>query len=266
MRILSLLFLVLVASTPGVMAAESLQSKASVTISDLSHGREHVVSIFSGPDGLLGAVIEGDDKRRDIAWLSPNGQALLAGSLMGPHGEDLTRQAKIAQGLVLSPKMALEEIINKNGRGSIMAGTRGPVLTIFFDPNCIFCHLLYGKLVPLIQAGQVRVRFVIVGTLKASSTPRGAAILGDPNPAMALDSNERSFDGHREEGGFPVPSKNSASMIQAVEANNNLFQVAGLTGTPSTIYCNTKGQVEVLSGTPSNINQFVASAGLAPCP
>lgn len=235
-----------------------LQARVAQLVSSASRGQQHVVRVFPGPDGLLGAVIENAGKQRNIAWLSPNGAVLIDGSLLDGHGKDLDREAKIQQGLILSPEETLTQALEP-ARHGFLVGTAGPVLTVFFDPNCVYCHQVYGALSPAIAGGRLRVRFVIVGTLKDSSTPRAASLLSAADPAQALARNELHFDMANEEGGFPVDPKVSASMVSAVQANNALFTQAGMDGTPTSLYCDKATHtVHLQVGVPSDIDTFVS--------
>ncbi|MEY2152298.1 thioredoxin fold domain-containing protein [Rhodanobacter sp. 115] len=233
-------------------------------MTSLSHGQQHVVRVFAGPDGLLGAVIEDAAKHRDIAWLTPHAEAVLAGPLLAEHGRDLGREAKISEGIILSPAAALKEAVDP-ARRSFVVGSRGPLLTVFFDANCIYCHVLYGQLTPLIAAGDVRVRFVVVGTFKASSTPRGAAILAAAQPAKALMENERDYHAANEEGGFPVPRRIDHALAEVVTSNSALFANAGMQGTPSILYCNRQGRVALEPGMPNDLKAFIAGVSSKPC-
>lgn len=241
--------------------AAALRVRAGLLITTLSHGQERVVRVFAGPDGLLGAVIENTANEQDIAWMTPHADALLAGSLWGLRGEELTRVARLQQGLLLTPKAVLSQAMEPARPGVFVVGTGGPVITVFFDPNCIYCHQLYGALAPEIAAGHLRVRFVIVGTFKASSTPRAASLLAAADPVQALALNESQYDTAKEEGGFPIATTIPAPLTAAVQANSTLFGKAGFNGTPVILYCNKAGAVQANPGVPSDLNKFLSSTG-----
>ncbi|MGH8307844.1 MAG: thioredoxin fold domain-containing protein [Gammaproteobacteria bacterium] len=237
-------------------------AQANSAVASASHGRAHVLKVFPGPDGLIGAVIEGPSKTLGIAWLTPHGNAVLSGDmLIGPGGTDLNKEAMFSQGLLLRPAPALEQAAAPAARG-ILVGTTGPRITVFFDPNCIYCHRLYLDLAPQVAAGKVRVRYVIVGVLKESSLPRAASILAAKHPVQALNLDEADFDVKTEEGGYPVASALDPALKRGVEANNRLFSRAGFDGTPTILYCaKATKDVQVLTGIPTDIMTFVASAG-----
>lgn len=248
-----------------VPSAQRVSTPAVTRMVDrLSHGREHVVKVFNGPDGLLGAVVANAADQRQIAWLSPHAKVLMTGTLLSATGTDLTQQAKIQQGLVLSPTAALVQA-TLPARHSILVGTGGPLITAFIDPNCIYCHHLYEALAPLIAAGRVRVRYVVVGTLKASSVPRAASILGASDPARALARNEAAYDAESEEGGYPIAPTIDPSLVSAVTGNNRLFASAGMTGTPEILYCpRASRDVALEPGLPVDLGTFLSGAGICP--
>lgn len=250
---------------PAPDLLQSMRAPADLLVSTLTHGQDRVTRLFAGPDGLLGAVVEDAALKQDIIWLTPHASVVLAGPLLDAQGNDLTRQAKINMGLLLSPAATLKEAADA-ARHSLMVGTAGPTLTVFFDPNCTYCHQLYGQLAPVVAAEHVRVRYVVVGTLKVSSVPRAASLLAAADSAKALASNEKNYDAAHEEGGFPIDAKVDPALTKVVTANNALFQKAGMTGTPTILYCDKATRaVQQISGVPVNLTTFLAGVDDSAC-
>ncbi len=86
----------------------------------------------------------------------------------------------------------------------IAEGKQGPVVYLFLDPNCPYCHKLYDQLQEKVAKGKLRLRVVVVGFLSPSSHAKAAAILSAADPRAALAKNESGFairDG-RPEGGI----------------------------------------------------------------
>jgi thiol:disulfide interchange protein DsbG len=236
-------------------------AQANSVIASASHGQAHVLQVFRGPDGLIGTVIQGPSKTPGIAWLTPHGNAVVSGSaLISSDGTDLTKAAMFSQGLFLRPAAVLEQAAAPAAHG-IMVGTAGPRITVFFAPNCVYCRQLYQALIPQVAGGNVRVRFVAIGTLKESSIPRAASILAAKDPAQALNLDETNFDAKSEEGGYPVSIALDPALKLAVEANNTLFSRAGLVGTPAIFYC-AKGSkdVQMVIGVPIDMKTLVEFA------
>lgn len=139
---------------------------------------------------------------------------------------------------------------------AIVVGTRGPILTAFFDPNCMYCHALYVSLQPAVRAGRLRIRFVLVGIVRPDSTARAASILAAADPGQALAENETRFDRRREEGGFPIaPRAQIARFLGVVTNNSATMDMAGGIGTPTLVYCSALTRVFVLQpgSMPANV-------------
>lgn len=242
---------------------------AKAIVQTASGGAAHVVSTFAGPDGLTGTVIETQDGLKNIAWLTPHGDAVVInGGLIGKLGSDLTRAAMYEQGLLLKPVDALSQASAPGAHGFIAGNNaKAPILTVFFDPNCIFCHLMHQALAKPIADGRLRVRYVLVGTLKPTSAARAASILGAKDPVAAMDLDENAFDKASEEGGYPIDAKPDPSLLAAVEANSKLMGHSGGTGTPTLLYCGAKSKaVEMLIGMPQDVDALIAGLATEPNP
>ncbi|MDE3142310.1 MAG: thiol:disulfide interchange protein DsbG [Pseudomonadota bacterium] len=252
------------ATTP---AAPSL-AKVQALISSASHGRATAQSIFAGPGGLTGAVVTYKDAPNappSVIWVNDDASALLVGKLIGPKGEDLDKQAAQKVGLLLAPAQALAAAALP-ATHSIMAGSKGPVLTVFIDPNCIFCHMLYQQLEPLIAKGALRARYVLVAVVKRSSFDKAAAILSAKNPAAALQQDQAAFDPKTEEGGIKPDTAPTKAVTDRISANNALMSKAGGDGTPMLLFCSKDGSVQQLEGLPRDVNTLLAEMASGPAP
>lgn len=225
-----------------------------------SHGTVKVDSVFAGTDGLVGAVVTSTQSpdARNIVWFTPHLKAVVVnGSVLDASGQNLTQQARYTQGLLWRPAKVLAAVAKAPDR-TILVGSRGPVLTAFFDPNCTFCHQLYQQLAPALAAGKLRLRVVLVGIVKASSKPRAASILAAADPAAALAANEAHFDVRHEEGGAAIRTEGVTQATAAVAANMALFDKAGTRGTPTLLYCSrSRKQVQQVPGLPRDLNALV---------
>jgi thiol:disulfide interchange protein DsbG len=248
-------------------AAPSL-AKVQALISSASHGRATAQSIFAGPGGLTGAVVTYKDAPNappSVIWVNDDASALLVGKLIGPKGEDLDKQAAQKVGLLLAPAQALAAAALP-ATHSIMAGSKGPVLTVFIDPNCIFCHMLYQQLEPLIAKGALRARYVLVAVVKRSSFDKAAAILSAKNPAAALQQDQAAFDPKTEEGGIKPDTAPTKAVTDRISANNALMSKAGGDGTPMLLFCSKDGSVQQLEGMPRDVNTLLAEMTSGPAP
>lgn len=236
-------------------------AQANQIVARASHGSAHVVEVFPGPDGLIGAIVVGRSASRGIVWLTPHGEALFTGGVLRDQdGRDLTRATMSSRGILLSPTAVWAQAGDPEHHG-ILVGSGGPLMTVLLDPNCADCHELYDALSPAVASGRVRVRYLLVGMLKPSSAPRAASILAAAKPAEALAINEATYAAGHAEGDFPIAATPGAPYVRAVAANNELFTRAGATSTPATYYCTRASRkAMVMFGVPRDIKAFLAQA------
>ncbi|WP_297926893.1 thiol:disulfide interchange protein DsbG [Metallibacterium sp.] len=255
-------------AAPAAAPAPLSLAKVQALISSASHGRAVAQSVFAGPGGLTGAVVSYKDAPNappSVIWVNDDASALLVGKLIGPKGEDLDKQAAQKVGLLLAPDKALAAAALP-ATNAIMVGSKGPVLTVFIDPNCIFCHMLYQQLEPLVAKGALRARYVLVAVVKRSSFAKAAAILSAKNPAAALQQDQAAFDPKTEEGGIKPDSAPSKAVTDRIGANNALMSKAGGDGTPMLLFCSKDGSVQQLEGMPRDVDTLLAELASGPAP
>lgn len=265
-RVQSALVAMMLVLAPFVaVAAHPLtRQQANTAVLLASHKLAHVLRTFKGPGGLTGAVIEGPDGTRNIAWITADGKAVdIRGELVGLRGQDYTKAAMYDQHLLLSPAVAIEAAASPSTHSILIgANPKAPVVTVFFDPNCIFCHLLYKAIDPYVTAGKVRVRFVLVGLIKPDSLARATSILMARDPAKALAVDETTFNRGQEEGGYQIDGLLDPGLTRAVKSNGALMVKADAHGTPTLLYCSTVTKsVQSESGLPPDMATFVSDAG-----
>ncbi len=207
-------------------------------VQKLSHGEVRLLNTFPGPDGLTGLVVEPSygPGHKDIAW-GLDGKALIPGPVLNAQGQNLTLLAMQAQHLV--PKPLASGVLAKRmlEAPGFTVGTKGPLFTVFLDPNCIFCHRFWDDAYPLAESGKIRFKVVPVGFLKPSSLPKAVTILMQKDPAQAWAQNETKFDVANEEGGI-VPAKTlDPKIVQEVVANTKLLAKSGEVATPTIVAC-----------------------------
>lgn len=259
---------VLAAAVATTAAAASPASPNIVAVTKLLAASSHnsavrALSAFDGAHGLHGVVFENAaTHERNVAWLTPDGKAVIPGPVYDATGTDLTQQARYTQGILFAPDHALKLAADPTSR-PLLLGNRGPILTMFFDPNCIYCHQLYSDLHKPLSEGKLRVRIVLVGVVKTDSADRAATILAARDPASALKLDETDFDVPREEGGLPIDNAAATSSYRAtVESNGALMVRAGGVGTPTLLFCDVKsGHVEMQNGVPANLDTLIDSLG-----
>ncbi len=251
------------AAVPGTLPL----ARAQALVAGASKGRAKALKVFAGPGGLTGVLVqvgEGKAAQRSIVWANGDGSALLVGNLVSADGTDLNAGAEVQAGVYKAPAETLAAAALPAARAILSKG-RGPVLTVFMDPNCIFCHKLFKDLEPVMAKGDVRVRFVMVGVIKEDSLAKSATILGMADPLQALTVDEHKFDKAQEEGGIAPSAKPNAAMFATVSANNRLLADAGGHGTPMLLYCSkASGQVKQMEGVPQDFSTFISDLATGP--
>ena len=123
------------------------------------------------------------------------------------------------------------------------------VLYVFFDANCLYCHLTWKALQPYVGAG-LQVRWVPVAYQKPSSEPRAAAIMSAADRVAALRMNELRYRASQFDGGIAPMPRVSAAIASELRANTRLMQEFGAPGTPLLVWKDRNGNVRVKVGVP----------------
>jgi len=204
-----------------------------------------------GPAGLTAALISvGGNK--GIVWVIGNDSAVVLGDVRDAKGENLTKQMAIRMGLMPKPIKPAAVAKAVTGLDTFVIGSKGPEIVVFFDPNCIYCHEIYKQAQPLLNAGKLRLRVVMVGFLKPTSFAKSAAILMQSDRAQALATDETKFDVKHEEGGIAPAKTIPAKIKQDVKANTHVLAQSGQEATPTLLYQNGAGQWQVVHGMPDH--------------
>jgi len=183
-------------------------------------------SQFSAPGGLtgFGASAQG---REMAVYLTPDGEHAIVGTLMDSEGNDLT--APQLDEHVRAPLEAQTWQLLEDSYWIQDGDPQAPrVVYTFTDPNCPYCQQLWEAARPWVEAGDVQLRHIMVGILKAQSPAQAAALLGDDNPAEALKAHKL--------GEEIAASAQPRDIEQQVLDNNQLFEELGLYATPTSAF------------------------------
>lgn len=250
---------------PAVNAPVSVADREAVRrlVRKVSNGRAQVISIWNQGSGLLGILYKGVDGSKQVGWATQNAKILLPGLALSIGGKNLNQEELAARAGYLSPTVAWKRLLAP-GTESFTIGHAGPRILAVVDPNCIFCHLFYKKVMPLVRAGRLRVTFVMAAILKPSSLGKAATILAARDPAAALAFDELHFDKAKEEGGIRILPAALKAKADLVRANSRLLAEMGPAATPTILACH-KGAAdpEILRGMPGDIDVFTSSLATA---
>lgn len=112
---------------------------------------------------------------------------------------------------------------------TIQEGHGPDALYIFWDPNCVYCHMLYEMLKnnPAVWE-KLTVHWVPVGVIKPTSMAKAATVIAGGMPALRQD--ESQFNRTSESGGAAV-STNPKTIAEAKENTAVLIRLMSEQGT-----------------------------------
>ena len=174
---------------------------------------------------------------------------LFTGELISPHSVNLNDEYRERYAPVNA-----SAVVARLERGGHLIGegpARAPLIYAIIDPNCSFCYRFYHMAEPLIGAGRLQVRWVLVGFLEQTSQARAAAILEAANPAGALRIDEDRFDVARELGGIAPAARIAPATLVVLKTHLDAMSDVGGNGTPTLLYRTAAGQWKTHVGLPS---------------
>lgn len=248
------------------------ESPAAKTILRLGNGQAKIIRSFPTPVGWTGFVVQvGEVSTHDVLiYVTKNGKYFFLGGLFRADGTNLSREfaqrylpkADLAPRARPANPASYEASLEKTTWFAVGNPKAKKTLWMVMDPNCIFCHLTWEKLLPAIHSGTLLLHVVMVGFLKASSPGKAAAILMAKNPAAALRYDEAHFQEAREEGGIRVPKHIPANIAAEVSANTAWMDGNGVEGTPFLLWNGPRGHVHAEDGMPEeSMKEFLGGIG-----
>jgi thiol:disulfide interchange protein DsbG len=210
-------------------------------------GKVKILSRFpTAVTGLAGYLVRYDG---DTEVVYGERGYLFVGELVSPKNTDLNSRYRTRY----APAPDYGAVIRRLNRGGHLI-TEGPAtaprIYAIIDPNCSFCYRFYHMAEPLIGAGRLQVRWVLVGFLESTSRARAAAILTAVHPRLALRLDEDRFDVAHEHGGI-APARTISPLIAAVlKAHLDAMSDIGGTGTPTLMFRKPDGHWSIEIGLP----------------
>jgi thiol:disulfide interchange protein DsbG len=219
----------------------------------------NVITDFPTPAGLRGWVMQ-QGNQYSIVYTTADEQYLLTGVLVDSNGKNLT--AEYGQKFIPKPDYSAAYVeLAKAAWFSEGSKSDSHMMYVFFDANCVFCHLLWKALLPYEKAG-LQVRWLPVAFMKEDSAGKAAALLVAKKPAAAMAVNMSKFNKKDGSGGLAPARKISAEVLKNIQANGALMERFGSNGTPALVWKDREGQVNTLGGMP-RLSDLPAMTGLA---
>jgi len=221
-----------------------------------------IVGTFPSPSGMTAYAAHAGTEPIAL-YLTPDGKHVIAGTLFDASGKNLT-EAGLEK--VLAQPMT-EAVWGKLEKSHWIADGREDAprtVYVFTDPNCPYCNKLWADARPWVDTGKVQLRHVMVGILTPTSAGKAAALLGEKNPAAALDAYERRHVASNAKtlaSGRPKPlgddslkplSVVPAGIADQLDANAALMASYGLRVTPALVWKDAKGSVQMRQGAPES--------------
>ncbi len=193
-----------------------------------------VLNDFAGPSGLRGWVIKRGE-RGGIVYSTADGQTLVSGLLTDARGGNLS--ARDAELHTPGPDYGtLWADLAQSAYVEVGSNPAAPVIYVFVDLNCPYCHQTWTWLADYRE--RLTVRWVPVAILGADSAPKAAAVLADADPAARLDALMQDFRA-------PLAAAPDSATQQAQDArlaaNLKLMERSGAGGTPALVLRNASG-------------------------
>lgn len=232
-----------------------------------------VTDTFIAADGTTGVIVKGPEGSF-VGWMVDGVPALWVGAKFNAQGRNITQEEMIARGFATpvdklpteaaptaptgagqSAAQGLMQAVNQSA--GFMEGTSGPTWTVYIDANCPFCDQLWRNLRNPIAAGQIRVRWVPVAVISATSSAKAATLLQSSEPISLMTQHSIN--------GSPVAQSNATAQTESkIQANNAMLRAlnAGKPPATPTLVIPAKGAAPmIVTGIPPNIEDLVR-AGL----
>lgn len=196
-------------------------------------------------------------------YLTPDGKHVIAGTLFDASGKNRTA-AGLEKALAKPMTDADWGRLEKSHWIADGRADAPRTVYVFTDPNCPYCNKLWADARPWVDAGKVQLRHVMVGTLTPTSAGKAAALLGDKNPAAALEAYERAHVASNAKtlaSGRPKPlgddglkplAEVPAALDAQLDANAALMASYGLRATPALVWKDGKRGVQMRQGAPES--------------
>lgn len=218
--------------------------------------KEGATASFLGSDlGLNGWLIQKDNQAQTV-YSTLDGNGVVIGILYDQTGIPVTEVQLSAISTNLPEratdntevKPELDNLVQrlKAAPGAVF-GTSGPLLHVFMDPQCPFCHGLWQEAQTLTQEGKIRIHVIPVGLLGPSSAELTSQILGGETKhywQLAMQNRNVNVEHHELRIGANL-----------TENNNRLFFDWNGNGVPLIVF-EKDGELAIHNGKPDTLESL----------
>ncbi|MDH5184849.1 MAG: thioredoxin fold domain-containing protein [Gammaproteobacteria bacterium] len=203
------------------------------------------INRFDAAGGLQGVILEGTRGDIVVVYIAPDGEHVIAGTMLSPDGQNLSEQYAQIHAPVKDYSTQFEQLSHAL---TVPEGKGSKPIYVIYEPNCSFCKKLHTS--SRKHLGEALFQWVPVaflGTRPGETMPEATlkviqSIIENDNPAQALAmSKTRSLK--------PSASISDKTRRQ-IDDNNKLMASFGISGTPAVIWKDSSGAIQVLKGLP----------------
>lgn len=251
-----------IAATLSLTCVTSHSQEKPAALRALEKKGVTIVGKMASPTGLT--AYAGLMEEQPVAlYVTPDGKQVIAGTVFDASGNDLTRAP--LEEAVRKPmsERAWAELSRANWIADGQDSAPRKVY-VFTDPNCPYCNKFWADARPWVDSGKVQLRHIMVGILTPTSAGKAAALLGDKNPAAALNAYEQSHASTNAKvlaGGHPKPLDDTglkpvanipAAIQGKLEGNEKLMASLGFQATPAILWRDADGSLKMKQGVPAS--------------
>lgn len=202
-----------------------------------------IVESFEGPGELQGYIGRYQQRAMEI-YLTEDGRHAIVGTMIDAEGQPVAAdklRAATASNIDWSSLEDTHWIAEGDPNGE-------QIVYAFMDPNCPYCGMFWEASRDYVDTPGVQLRFIMVGMLRPSSEALAAGILAAADPIEALAQHELN----REKGEAKQPRRVADRFVKQVRENTNYMRNQDINATPTVIFKDSNGRVQLLQGLPSN--------------
>lgn len=203
-----------------------------------------IVEKFDAPAGMQGYIA---DFRGQVItlYVTSDNKYMFTGAMLDAQGNNLGEQA--IQAYLSGPK-SIKYWNQLETSHWILDGSPKAkrIVYTFTDPNCPYCKKFWQSARPWVDSGQVQIRHILVGILRADSQQKAAAILAADKPSVALAEHQV---GNPLAKLKPLP-EHSAEIRNKLTENHQIMMLMGVSATAATFYQDETGVVHKQMGLP----------------
>lgn len=197
--------------------------------------------------GGLRAIVADNGKEKRLFYVTPDGQALIAGLVFDAEGRNVTNDDLARAGVGnsvtgVSPAVARKVWTAASTLRAVADGRSGPIVYAFVDPTCPYCHGFMRTIRPHIAAGRVQVRWLPMALLSQSSKGLAEAMYR----GGASEQVVRALA-----DGKLTPLRETAEVRAALAKNLDVMRSTGYTSVPTLVY-QVGGRVVITPGVPTD--------------